>query len=831
MIKSPRHSLHLLLCFALALVPIALGAQEAPAGRVRVVILDDGSGDRLTSSMVRIADGANNLLPQGEGSFETAVGEIRLTAVAPGYIDFVQMLTVQPGATLEIEVRMQRLQVRERVSVVAVGEPAIEEPTVSLKPDDVFNVAGALDNPFRALQALPGVAAPDDFGSRLSVRGGGPDQNLTLMDGVEIHNPYRVFGLTSAFNPETVDRFNLTAGGFSARYGDRLSSLFIVDTRPGRPAFAGAAALSVTDANVVAEGALPGRPGNSWLLTARRTYYDIVARAFTDNDLPQFGDLQGRFDVGLGRGRLTLTGVRSRENTDLSIEENDEGERADALAETRNDLVSLRYLTPVGNSITSNTTLAWYRNQELLDFDGDLRADARRSNAPDDDIAVSKREVIFGRRLNVEDLSLRQELTWQANDRHVFDFGFEYHDLESGVFFETLGDRNEDEANGSSIRGGVGLPDELASVINGSRFGAWVEDAINVGTRWTVKPGVRFDWSAANERTTLSPRLAIDYLVDTRTRLRVSGGLFSQSPGYEKLISADYFIDLSRAAELGLRHATAWHAIVGLQRQLGNGFSFSAEAYYKKFDDLLIGRLETEPERLARVARYDFPDELQGSVPAAPIITSNPTTDATGSSYGIDLFLSKDPGSGPLYGWLSYTFGRAEQTAYGRTYAFDYDRRHALSLVANYLLGRKWEFSVTGRYSSGFPFTEPVGLRVAAVEDPNHDPDSELPPALVPETDANGNLVYAVDYGDTSNLNSGRLPYYMRLDARVTFRPGGPAGAWSVYLEVLNVLNRDNAGTLEPLLSYNPDGPLPGLTLQPGEALPLLPSFGVRFRF
>ena len=121
-------------------------------------------------------------------------------------------------------------------------------------------VAGSADNVFRTLQTLPGIAATTEFDSRLSVRGGSPDENLTIMDGVEIHNPYRLFGLTSAFNPETVRGFDLYAGAFSSKYGDRLSSLLVVENRPGSDAerFSGSTALSLTDANAVLEGRLPG---------------------------------------------------------------------------------------------------------------------------------------------------------------------------------------------------------------------------------------------------------------------------------------------------------------------------------------------------------------------------------------------------------------------------------------------------------------------------------------------------------------------------------------------------------------------------------------------
>ena len=160
------------------------------------------------------------------------------------------------------------------------------------------SVAGAGENIYHVLQTLPGVAAVNDFDSRLSVRGGGPDQNLTMMDGVEIHNPYRLFGLTSAFNPETVANFELITGGFNAQYGDRLSSILIVDNRPGSTAtpVGGTAALSMTDANIVAEGRLPGN-GSSWLVTGRSTYYQLVAERIVDADLPSFADLQARADI------------------------------------------------------------------------------------------------------------------------------------------------------------------------------------------------------------------------------------------------------------------------------------------------------------------------------------------------------------------------------------------------------------------------------------------------------------------------------------------------------------------------------------------------------
>ena len=106
------------------------------------------------------------------------------------------------------------------------------------------------------------------------------------MDGVEIHNPYRLFGITSAFNPETVANFQLTAGGFGVAYGDRLSSLLIIDSRPGSRDFQGATALSITDGNVVLEGTTPIWDNGTWLFSARRTYYDVIAGRLQEQNFP-----------------------------------------------------------------------------------------------------------------------------------------------------------------------------------------------------------------------------------------------------------------------------------------------------------------------------------------------------------------------------------------------------------------------------------------------------------------------------------------------------------------------------------------------------------------
>ena len=286
-------------------------------------------------------------------------------------------------------------------------------------------------------------------------------------------------GLTSAFNPETVEQFELTAGGFSAKYGDRLSSILIVENRAGSAdkALSGSMATSITDANVIFEG---GLPGGSWLVTARRTYYDLVAERIVDENLPSFGDLQAKLNVGIGtKGTLSIFGIRSREDADFDIsDDNEPGEFGNLMNEAENDLVSVSFDAPIGVRTNSRTILSWYRNNEFLDFDGRVRNDSKRSNAPGDE-AIGFSRVIFDRLLSVEDPAFRQKFSFLAGTDHFIETGFELHRLETELSFEALGDRNNTETNGSSIRGGVGLPDWLDSVVPANRVGVWLPGSIH----------------------------------------------------------------------------------------------------------------------------------------------------------------------------------------------------------------------------------------------------------------------------------------------------------------------------------------------------------------
>ena len=339
----------LLLIGVLLAWPPCAAAQDTTT--VMGVVIDGATGVPIPDVRVESGQEAVTTGPDGRFSIVVPEGGTILRFQADGYLE-----TPVRVAGANIEVRLFRNTFAETVEVVpeTIAQPSPSSTPIA--PEEVFQVAGSVDNVFRTLDLLPGVAATDDFGSRLAVRGDTPDQNLTVMDGVEIHNPYRLFGITSAFNPETVESFQLTAGGFGVAYGDRLSSLLIVETRPGSRDFQGATAVSITDGNVVLEGTTPFWDNGTWLFSARRTYFDLVAGALLDQNFPSFTDLQlqAGWDIGSGH-RFTVTGLSSVEDADLDFDGDRPGERIAFGSDVRNDLASARFDAVFGSRGTSTT--------------------------------------------------------------------------------------------------------------------------------------------------------------------------------------------------------------------------------------------------------------------------------------------------------------------------------------------------------------------------------------------------------------------------------------------------------------------------------------------
>lgn len=823
-----------MLNFALSVALVTATPRDASAREVsdppiRGEVRDSASGELVAGVEVRLDDWATVTDASGTFSIKRGRPPYRLSLSRTGQPSVIRNVSPVESLSLVVLLIDPLVKREESVDVFGIQKDDPAPASIPLRPQQVLQVAGAVDNIFRALQTLPGVAATEEFGSRLAVRGGTPDQNLTIMDGVEIHNPYRLFGLTSAFNPETVDKFQLSAGAFSAKYGDRLSSLLIVENRDGQreKRLEGSTTLSITDGNVLLEGPWRNKEKGSWIVTARRTYYDLIAERLIDQNLPGFQDLQFRGTVdATASTRMTFFGIRSREGGNARIE-GDNSDYGAFVTAARNDVYGLRARKLFGTRLSSTLSGAFYEFAQQLNVDARFEDSSRRSNGRSN--AKPEITINFDQTVATRDFSVRNDWAFAASPRNLVEGGFEAHRLRTGATYDIRGDRNLAEANGSSIRGGAALPDFYDEEVAANRWGAYVQDRLTVTSSLSAEGGLRLSRSSMTRNVEVEPRASLLLRTSDRSRWRAAYGSHSQSPGIEKLLQADYFLDLSG---LGLRNEQARHTTFSFERDV-RFVSLKAEAYYKNFSDLILGALETDAERTARLTSYDFPLPLQSSIPRGPLITTTPENLGSGRSYGIELVATRPPqrNGQRVSGWGSYSYGKATKQAYGRELPFEYDRRHAVSIVGQWNASRKLEVAFTLRAASGFPRTAPIGVRVVPVVDALDTDKDGNTTELVPERDDAGLPVYTADFGSASNLLKARYPRFTRLDLRINWRPRGDASRWLFYLEFINATNRKNVSQYEVTLRSASRSDRPTFTEDPRNGLPFLPTFGIRFRF
>lgn len=789
--------------------------------------------------------------------YESAVREVTLTAAQPKTLDIA--LTPDVVALEQVEVAASRRQpLRDtRPSITAVS------------PEQVQALPGAAEDVLRSLQTTPGVLAANDFSSQLIVRGGGPDQNLIILDDVEVFNPYRLYGVVSMFNPATVSNLTLYTGGFPARYGDRLSAALDVQSRDGDrdTTLGGSFNASLANANLVMEGKT-GVWDGSWLVTGRRTYYDLVigllAReldAVGENTrFPNFADLQGRLTLRPADGhRIRIGGITSRDALDVAVEGalDDRGSEADRVAAedlTRNDMAYATYDWTPNPALNVQLTASTYRNAGDLASAGNIVPrdgfDGSEIVAANDTINAAS--FAYDQSFLFRKHSLYQRATLEA-PRQLIEVGGGVDWLETTLQFDL--DLNEVgralfESFQQDSPFGVGaFPEQFDQGERYYRYHAYAQTRVELlSDRLFVQPGLRYDYYRLIDRSYLSPRLSASLRLTDETTLRAAWGRYVQSPGFEKLLDDPQAFDLSE--DVGLQSLAAeasYHYVLGLTRWLNNRYQLRLEGYVKTFDDLIVQDRGVVTRAVARfddtqgLPRTD-PDAYDVRVEDAVGLTTRPVNDADGRAYGLEVSLEKQrAAAGDRFtGWVSYAYAhatrsRTRQEAPGSriTFPFDYDRRHTLNVVVNTRLGSGWTLGTTFRLGTGFPYTPAVGAAPVVVRPLDvDDPEAEAAPTVLTNSDT-GLVRFEPRYGDADNLNSARLPLYHRLDVRLSRAVNVFGLPGEAYLDVINVYNRANVLAYQYAAITDPDAPEadPRLERQPVTMLPILPTLGFNLRF
>ncbi len=718
-------------------------ARPDSIGEVRGRVIDAESRAPVAAAAVVVRGTRIGTLTGADGRYVLSgvpAGRPTLVVSRVGYTPATREVTVAAGERTTLDVALTAGGTQLTTVRVAAEATEREQFRLSAAPG-VMTVRGetlkrvpVIGEPdvLRVVQLLPGVVATNDFTAGYNVRGGESDQNLVLLDGFPIYNPFHLGGLFGTFIDETVGEFELMPGGFPARYGTRLSSVLnVVPKAEARRGVHGAVGVSLLATTVSLGGTVRG--STSWNVAARRTYADRFVSVFTDNQLPYwFTDVQShirhRFSNG---GTLSATAYWGSDVIDASLALFGDSSSAGGgrLAfDWGNSLLGVAYEQPLGTRGTR-----W------------LGADSAR-------IMQRLSSTGFGTTLDLGNGSLRfdnsladrrawgEVARWRG--RHETLAGYEWSSYQLG-FAATA------SAAGS---------DAILDVNNGPTAASVYVDHTVRGSRVLARVGLRGETVTGTGWQGLSPRASVKWFASRDLAFTVSGGRTTQwTPALRNEQAPVRVFDFWLVANRSTPVASAWQGIVGGERWFGASRFVRLETWLKDYDRLPVSNLFNDPD-------------VQG----------DEFVETEGRSYGVDL-LVRQLESQKLSGWLAYSYGVSWRDGPEGRFAPVQDRRHNLNVVTSYRPGGRFGYGARLGLGTGTPFTDVVGQLVRRRYDPlsNSFATQNVPVSREPIG---------------GRRNGARFPLVQRLDLSVTLtRPG--KRTWAPYLSLVNAYNARNVFT------------------------------------
>ena len=768
--------------------PAALRAQQSPEPKQITVsgyVQDAASGEKLIGATVYAPDREAGTATNRYGFYSLTLpaGPVRLAYSYVGFQDRLAALTLRRDTTLIVELepataeleglvvegrRGERIEETTRMSTADVPVADIEALPALLGEVDVL----------KTLQLLPGVQGGQEGTSGLYVRGGGPSQNLILLDGTPVYNASHLFGFLSVFNSDAIKNVELTKGGFPARYGGRLSSVVEINMKEGNlRTWAAQGSVGLLSSRLTVEGPL-AKNKTSFMVSGRRTYADLIARPLLSEEdgkpTAYFYDLNAKVNhIFSPQDRVYASLYTGSDRFGVDYEEF--GEDGSGRLGWGNVTAALRWNHLFSDKLFANTTLTF----SDYDFDVDIRETFGEEGEREAEAALRYQS-------GIRDASGRIDFYFVPGPSHYVRFGAgaTLHRFRPGAL--TLLDTSPGAALDTSFA------DEETRALEAD---AYVEDDVRLTNRLKVNAGVHLSAFQVPGRTygSVQPRLSVRYRLAERWALKASAVTMQQ---YIHLLSnagVGLPTDLWVPATERVQPQRAWQVAAGVSGSLQGGrYEVSLEGYYKEMGGLITYR--------------------QGAVFADPSGSwqDQVLTGGAGTSYGAEVFVQRKRGR--TTGWLGYTLSWTDRQFdglnRGRPYPFRYDRRHDLSLVVSHRLSERFDVSSTWVYGTGNAITLPA---------------AEYAPAGTPLGSFGffGSLYYY------DERNGFRMPAYHRLDLGVSYYFSRQPNEHMLSLSFYNAYNRKNPFFVE--LDTDDETGRRKLT---GYALfPVIPSLSYRFSF
>jgi hypothetical protein len=613
----------------------------------------------------------------------------------------------------------------------------------------------------KALQLMPGVQAGREGTSDLIVRGGSPDQNLILLDGVPVYNVAHLLGTFSVFNPDAIKNVELIKGGFPAPYGGRLSSVVDVQLKEGNnQKFSGEGAIGLISSKLLLEGPIKNEK-TSFLIAARRTYLDMLtgaAAALSGEEISRyyFYDLNAKINHTFsGRDRLYLSvyGGRDQFADKQEFETQALLEQQSFNMRWGNATAALRWNHVFSQKLFGNLTLTHSRYRFIQ------HSEQHRS------YGSTATDRIIDYNSSISDWGGKLDFDFMPATNHHLRFGGSYTHHRFNPEFSRLQTDT------------LVLTVDSFSQINAHEFYTYAEDRLTLSRRLQAVAGLHYSGFFVNNHYyhSLQPRLSLGYTMDGGLSIRGSFATMTQYLHLLSNTSTGTPTDIWAPATDKVKPQQSWQTTLGVASRLaGDQLEVTADLYYKEMKD--IAEFKDGNDFMSDFLRSGPGTNFSNFV-AAPY--EDRIASGRGWSYGTEWMLRKRQGK--TSGWIGYTLAwswrKLQDINYNRAYPYTYDSRHNATIVLHHQLSEKLSIGGSWVYRTGYMTSLP-SASYKAYNEPVFQPGSSTW------------HVASVDY--LSKRNNYRMPAYHRLDLSLTHSKRRKWGDRNWNVSVYNAYNRRN---------------------------------------
>ncbi|GFZ41608.1 TonB-dependent receptor [Bacteroides nordii] len=693
--------------------------------------------------------------PYGFYSITLPAGETELSFSYLGYTTRQYKLELNKDTLINV-LMQDNNQLEEVVIISDKAEAGItatqmgaqEIPIAQIK--NTPSILGEADV-MKTIQLMPGVQAGVEGSAGLYVRGGGPDQNLILLDGVPVYNVDHLFGFFSVFTPEAVKKVTLFKSSFPARFGGRLSSVVDVRSNDGdMKKYHGTLSVGLLSSKIQLEGPII-RDKTSFNISARRSYIDLIAKPFMPKDDKisyYFYDINAKINHKFSdRSRLFLNFYNGKDSYYFKTTDSSSSMYKDKMSlNWGNTIATARWNYIFNQKLFSNTTVAY--NKYRMDANSTVYT---KTNLIE---SISESNYHSNYHSGICDWSYLIDFDYNPTPAHHIKFGAGYlhHDFRPEVATSKIQEKEDGITKQDTLYNSISN-----STIQAHEVSAYIEDNFDIGSRLRMNVGLHLSMFRVQKRNYFSaqPRVSARYQLTRHTALKASYTKMSQ---YIHLLSST---PISMPTDLWVPVTSKIKPMQAHQYSLGSyytglpGWEFSVEGYYKQMRNVL---------------EYKEGVSFLGSSSG----WENKVEMGKGRSMGIEFMAQKT--TGKTTGWIAYTLAKSDRKFAvgginnGERFPYKYDRRHNLSLVVNHKFSNRIDIGASWIFSTGGTAT--IAEEVTAIIRPGED------------------TIQQKDY--IEKRNNYRLPASHRLNIGVNFNKKTKHGVRTWNISLYNAYNAMN---------------------------------------